>query len=59
MMTITLFQRDIVWADPAANQQAAERQMAAAPKSDLYLLPEMWSTGFATQPEGIAESGES
>ena len=33
--------------------------MAAAPKSDLYLLPEMWSTGFATQPEGIAESDES
>lgn len=22
--------------------------------SDLYVLPEMWSTGFATEPEGIA-----
>ena len=30
--------------------------MLAADKSDLYVLPEMWSTGFATEPEGIAES---
>lgn len=30
--------------------------MLAAEKSDLYVLPEMWSTGFATEPEGIAES---
>lgn len=30
-----------------------------APDSDLYVLPEMWSTGFATSPEGIAdETGE-
>lgn len=55
MITITLLQQDIVWGNPAANQLAVERQLAAAPKSDLYLLPEMWSTGFVTQPEGIAE----
>jgi predicted amidohydrolase len=30
--------------------------MAEAPGSDLYVLPEMWSTGFATEPDGIAES---
>lgn len=30
--------------------------MLAAPMSDLYVLPEMWSTGFAAEPEGIAES---
>lgn len=29
--------------------------MLAAEKSDLYILPEMFSTGFATQPQGIAE----
>lgn len=54
-MTITLLQQDIVWGDPLANQLATARAMAAAPSSDLYVLPEMWSTGFATQPEGIAE----
>lgn len=55
-MTITLLQQDIVWASPSANQEAAERAILAAPKSDLYVLPEMWSTGFATEPEGIAET---
>lgn len=30
--------------------------MAEAPGSDLYVLPEMWSTGFATKPEGMAEN---
>ena len=55
-MVITLLQQDIVWGNPAANQEAAERAILAAEKSDLYVLPEMWSTGFATEPEGIAES---
>ena len=55
-MTITLLQQDIVWASPSANQEAAERAILAAPKSDLYVLPEMWSTGFATELEGIAET---
>lgn len=55
-MVITLLQQDIVWGNPAANQEAAERAILAAENSDLYVLPEMWSTGFATEPEGIAES---
>ena len=55
-MIITLLQQDIIWGNPSANQKAAEGAMLAAEKSDLYVLPEMWSTGFATEPEGIAES---
>lgn len=39
-----------------ANQEAAERAIVAAPKSDLYVLPEMWSTGFATEPKDVAET---
>ena len=54
-MKITLLQQDIVWADPAANQKQTEQAILETPGSDLYVLPEMWSTGFATQPEGIAE----
>ncbi len=54
-MKITLLQTDIVWADPAANQKIAEEMMLKAEKSDIYVLPEMFSTGFATQPQGIAE----
>ena len=29
--------------------------MAKGPEADLYVLPEMWATGFATEPQGIAE----
>lgn len=54
-MKITLLQQNIAWADPEANWQQTEQAILAAPGSDLYVLPEMWSTGFATQPEGIAE----
>lgn len=58
-MTITLLQQDIVWGNPTANQEAAEQAILAAAPSDLYVLPEMWSTGFATEPDGIAERDES
>lgn len=54
-MKITLLQQDIVWAQPAVNCKAAEAAILAAPQSDVYVLPEMFSTGFATHPEGIAE----
>ena len=54
-MIITLLQQDIAWADPAENQRRSEAAILAAPLSDLYILPEMWSTGFATEPFGIAE----
>lgn len=59
LMTLTLLQTDIVWADPAANHKAAEEMMLAAEKSDIYILPEMFSTGFATQPQDIAEENDS
>lgn len=57
-MKITLLQTDIVWANPEANRKHAEELLEAAEKSDVYVLPEMFSTGFATEPEGIAESLE-
>ena len=55
-MKITLLQRDLVWAAPAANQRRIEEAMLEAPATDLFLLPEMFSTGFATDPQGIAEA---
>ena len=54
-MKVTLVQTDIKWSDPSANRQEAERLMMQAERSDLYVLPEMWTTGFATEPECIAE----
>lgn len=58
-MIVTLIQSDIKWADSVANQKAAESVLFSSHKktpADLYVLPEMFSTGFATKPEGIAES---
>ena len=54
-MKVTLIQLDIEWGSPAENIKRVERLMAQEPDSDLYVLPEMWSTGFATEPSGIAE----
>ena len=53
-MKVTLLQTDIHWGEPERNIQEAEHLMRENPGSDLYVLPEMWSTGFATQPEGLA-----
>lgn len=55
-MKITLLQTDIEWGNPKQNADNAYAMMKKAEPSDLYVLPEMWSTGFATNPHGIAES---
>jgi len=54
-MKVTIIQTDIVWGKPHDNILKADRLMDAQPGSDLYVLPEMWATGFATTPEGVAE----
>ncbi len=51
----TILQLNIEWGSPALNISKAERLMDSEPNSDLYVLPEMWATGFATNPIGIAE----
>lgn len=53
-MKVVMLQTDISWAKPEENIRHAQQLMSDAPDGDLYVLPEMWSTGFATQPEGIA-----
>lgn len=55
-MKISLMQPDIVWADPEANRAKLEEVMWGLDRSDLYVLPEMFSTGFVTEPAGIVES---
>lgn len=55
-MRIALFQKDLVWGDPAANCQSVAGMLGLTRgQVDLVVLPEMFSTGFATEPEGIAE----
>jgi len=55
-MKVIILQTDIQWANPEANRKRAEEMMDTQRGADLYVLPEMFSTGFCTQPEGIAEA---
>ena len=57
-MKVALIQTDIKWSDPSANRQEAERLMIQAERSDLYVLPEMWTTGFATYSDGVVEEAD-
>lgn len=55
-MKILLLQTEIAWNDRETNFRTASGLIAASPKADLVLLPEMFTTGYATSPEGIAEN---
>lgn len=55
-MKVTVLQRDIVWANPEENRKRCDEAIERNPESDLYILPEMFSTGFCTNPDGIAEN---
>ncbi len=55
-MKITILQRNIEWGNPVVNVKRADEAIDRNPGADLYVLPEMFSTGFCTNPEGIAES---
>jgi len=60
-LTITLVQTPLEWQNPAANRNAFSAQLAALKgKTDLIILPEMFTSGFSMQPEQVAEqmSGE-
>jgi len=54
-MKTVLLQRDIIWANPDENIKRLDIALSNAPEADLYVIPEMFSTGFATIPNGIAE----
>lgn len=56
VMKITILQRDIAWCDTKMNITRAEVAIDRNPGSDLYVLPEMFSTGFCIDPEEIAEN---
>jgi predicted amidohydrolase len=56
-MRISLIQDIIHWADKTANLQKTEVQIAAlSGKTDLVVLPEMFTTGFCTDKLHLAEN---
>lgn len=51
-MKVTILQMDISWNQPDCNIAEAERLINNSPPADLYVLPEMWNTGFDMHPRG-------
>jgi predicted amidohydrolase len=57
-MKITLIQDVIAWSDKQANFNRINKQLEALQgKTDLVVLPEMFSTGFCTDRLDLAEEG--
>jgi predicted amidohydrolase len=57
MQRVVLVQYDIVWQDVKANLQALERMLEGV-EADVVVLPEMFQTGFVTEPRSIVEYGD-
>ncbi|CAH1002359.1 Omega-amidase YafV [Neolewinella maritima] len=56
MLTLTLLQSDPIWQDPATNRsQLTERLTPLAGRTDLIILPEMFTTGFSMDAARLAE----
>lgn len=56
-LTFTLIQTNLFWENKAANIQMLEEKINnIQPKTEVVVLPEMFSTGFSMQPEQFAES---
>lgn len=55
-----MLQTDIIWAEAEKNRLTARSMIFSAldNKPDLIILPEMFTTGFATLPGGLAEKDE-
>jgi omega-amidase len=61
-LTITTIQTNLAWEDRAANLRMLEQKIGAIEeKTEVVVLPEMFSTGFSMRPEALAETmdGES
>ena len=57
-MKIALVQTDIKWCDQQANIARTDNLIASAEAADLYVLPEMWSTGFVIEAQDVAQAEE-
>lgn len=58
-INVTLVQADLVWHDPEANRQRLQERLAAlAGRTDLVVLPEMFTTGFTMEAKSVAENAD-
>ena len=58
-MVITFYQQDIAWGDAEANRRAVEERLASVPDgTDLFVVPETFTTGFGDHMAALAEPQE-
>lgn len=56
-MKIAIIQSDLIWENPKANRVYFEEKINnLTEKTDLIVLPEMFSTGFTMNPSAVAET---
>lgn len=56
-LTITIIQTNLFWEDKAANLKMLQQKIEGIKeKTEVVILPEMFSTGFSMKPEGLAET---
>lgn len=56
-LTFTIIQADLVWEDIDANlERFTQKINSITAKTEIIVLPEMFSTGFSMQPEKLAET---
>ena len=56
-LTITLIQTDLAWEDKTANLDRLEHKIRLLKeRTEIVVLPEMFSTGFSMKPEQFAET---
>lgn len=55
-LIIALVQEDLVWENPEANRSRISRRLDSLGHVDVVVLPEMFSTGFSMNPEGLSEN---
>ena len=56
-LTLTIIQTNLHWEDKKANLEMLEHKIKSVKgKTEVVILPEMFSTGFSMKPEGLAES---
>ena len=54
-LTISLIQTALFWEDKKSNLLHLEEKIMGLEKTEVVILPEMFSTGFSMQPEKLAE----
>jgi len=54
-LTITIVQPNLHWENKKANLEMLTQKIESIEKTEVVILPEMFSTGFSMQPKLFAE----